>query len=247
MKFSVEKLSFSYGAREVLKEISFESESGTVTALLGENGVGKSTLLKCLCGLFRGVRGCFLNGEDLSLMTERERARKVAFVPQEIIFSSGTVFDAVLAGRIPHMDFSAKTADLEAVEGVLERLGLSDLALRDERTLSGGERQKVAIARALVQEPEVLLLDEPTGNLDLKNQREICSLLRELANEGLCVVVSVHDLNLALSLADQFLFLKDGKIFSYGDANSVTEETVRAVYGVDVRLFEEGGKRRILF
>ena len=175
-------------------------------------------------------------------MERNERARNFGYVPQHRKDEEMIVFDAVLLGRKPWINWTASDKDMEVVDRVIHILGLEPLALRPMRTLSGGEAQKVLIARALAQEPEVLLLDEPTNSLDVRNQVEIMNLLKRVVREHkLVAAVSIHDLNLALRFADRFLMLKDGSVYATTETGGVSREMIRDVYGIDVLLGEVGG------
>ena len=189
MTLEVEELSFAYGGQPVLEEVSFTARGGTCLAILGPNGAGKSTLLRCIDRLLVPTSGSIrMDGREVTDMKPGELARRVAFVPQEPVFADTTVFDAVLLGRRPCFRWEAGADDLLAVEKTLTKLGLAPLALRSVDQLSGGERQRVAIARALVSQPQVLLLDEPTSNLDMKHQMDAIDLLRTVTRDsGACV------------------------------------------------------------
>ena len=166
-------------------------------------------------------------------MSRNELARSVAYVAQKNEMSHSTVYDCVLLGRKPYIRWGVSTEDLQLCDQVISLLGLQEMVLRRLEELSGGELQKVMLARALVQQPKVLLLDEPTSNLDPKNQYEMLSLVQSVARErGVTVLIVIHDLNLALRYCDRFLFLKDGVTYRYGDADIVTPGTIEEVYGV---------------
>ncbi len=243
---SVKKLSFSYGDRAVLRDVSFDVRDGEIAAVLGVNGAGKSTLLKCLDRILKHDGDVFLDGHSTKGLPRGELARLMGYVPQKISFARGSVFDAVLLGRLPYIKWEAAARDLEIVGEVLERLSLSALSQRDVSELSGGEQQKVAVARALAQQPRVLLFDEPTCNLDLKNSLETLKILRTVASLGISVVVSLHDLNLALRFADKLIFLKDNLLFASGDASCVSSELIREVYGVEAEIHEIREQRVVL-
>ncbi|WP_297521852.1 ABC transporter ATP-binding protein [Thermococcus sp.] len=232
-------LRFSYNGREVLRGIDFKAESGEFVAILGPNGAGKSTLVKCLSGILRcgGVR---ILGRPVEGYSQRELARTVAYVPQRTERSFMTVFDTVLLGRRPYMSLTPSRRDLEAVEAALKRLGIEHLALKRTNEISGGELQKVGIARALAQETEILIMDEPTNNLDLKSQLKVMRLAREFSEKGLSVVV-MHDVNLALRFARRFVFMKNGKIVADGGREILKPSLFREVYGVDVAIEEVRG------
>lgn len=249
MGLSVSGLSFSYGKKTVLKEISFEVPAGCVLGLLGPNGTGKTTLLKAVGGLHRPKGGqCLLNGEDLLAMPNAVRARLAAYVPQSTHAPfPARVIDTVMLGRMPFIRYSPAARDKEIAAAALRRLGLEALAFRELGALSGGERQRVLIARALAQEPKLLLLDEPTSSLDLKNQLQTMGQVRSLAKEKeLTAVVSIHDLNLAAMFCDRFLMLKDAHVFAFGSGEEVlTAENIRAVYGVEAEVRQFCGRRQV--
>ena len=158
-----------------------------------------------------------------------------------------TVYDTILIGRLPHINNNAGKKDFEKVEEIIEKLGLSDYAMRDTSTLSGGEFQKVVLARALAQEPKVLLLDEPTSSLDIRNQVAVMRLVREYCVEKhISVIVSIHDINLAITYSDKFIMLKDGKIYAYGDDSILTKESIKEVYKLDVEIINHNKRKIIL-
>lgn len=238
MILSVKQLEFRYGTRNVLEDVGFAVARGEFLAVLGNNGAGKSTLLKNLNRILRPEKGTILlESADLLRLSRTEIARHLAYVSQRYESGRLTVFDAVLLGRKPYIEWEASARDLNLVQEVLARLGLEPFALRYLDEMSGGELQKVIIARALTQEPDVLLLDEPTSNLDLKNQLEVLRAVKETAQEqNLAVIAVMHDLNLALRFANRFLLLKDRKVFAVGGLEVMTEENIAEVYGVKVRL-----------
>lgn len=236
MRLSVEGVEFSYRSRPVLKSVRFELRPGEVLSILGNNGAGKSTLLKCLNRILKPQRGTvLLEGDDLARLGRRQIAQRVGYVAQRQEGGRVTVFDAVLLGRRPHFGWEAGSQDFAVVRRVLARLDLEDFALRTLDELSGGELQKVLLARALAQEPRVLLLDEPTSNLDLRNQLEVLATLRRtVREEKLAAAVVLHDLNLALRFSDRFLLLKNGTILARGGFEVMTPENLAQVYGVPV-------------
>lgn len=232
----VESVDFGYSAaRQILRQVSFEAGDGQCVAILGNNGAGKSTLLKCLNRILSPQAGAvYLNGRDVLAMRRGEVARQLAYVAQKGESGRVTVFDAVLLGRKPYIRFEPSTADLELVSQLIERMGLTPFSLRPVDELSGGEFQKVMLARALAQRPQTLLLDEPTSNLDLKNQYGTMQLVREIArSEHITVVVVIHDLNLALRYCDRFLFVSGGSVLAWGGPEVVTSENLRRAYGIE--------------
>ncbi|WP_373499795.1 ABC transporter ATP-binding protein [Desulfococcus sp.] len=248
MILDVSGIRFAYNSHPVLAGIGFSVAPGRVLGILGRNGAGKSTLLKCLNRILRPQSGgVLLEGEDLLAMTRREAARRVGYVPQRHGTDPLTVYEAVLLGRKPHMGWTVSADDCRRVETILAQMGLTRLSSRPVSDLSGGEVQKVMIARALAQTPRALLLDEPTSNLDLKNQLEVMDLIRGIArNQGLSAVVSIHDLNLAVRFADTFLFLKDHRVYALVEKEGLTADIIREVYGVEVTLRQVNGKTVVI-
>lgn len=242
----VSNLKFSYDEKIVLEELSFEVNEGEILTVLGPNGSGKTTLLKCLNGLLKPKGSVFIDTFEVRKLKEKELAKLVGYVPQ--MHSPAfpyKVVDVVVSGRTPHLGFSMPTKeDYELAYNVLDRLGLSHLANRPYIQLSGGELRLVLIARALIQHPKVLLLDEPTSHLDLKNKVLVLKVLKEIAKEGIDIIMSKHDPNLASIFSDKVLLMCKGKIVGYGKVRDVlTKENIAKVYGVNVEIFERNGNR----
>lgn len=239
----VSDLSFTYHDTSVLDAVGFSVRQGEVTVILGPNGAGKTTLLKCLNRILVPGRGDVLvKGRPVGGMRVREIAREMAYVAQNPGGGRVTVFDAVLMGRIPHLGFRPARSDIETASKIMDRLNLTDMAMTHLDQLSGGERQKAAIARALVQGTDLLLMDEPTSSLDLKNQIEILDLVRTVAvAHNIAVVMTLHDLNAALRYGDRYLCLKDGKIFGAGRMADVCPGLIREVYGTPVEIIRHRG------
>ncbi len=244
MTLSVENISFAYNSKPILKDICFQAEPGEIVGVLGVNGAGKSTLLKMLNRILKPKKGSItLDKKDVLGLRRREIAKKMAYVPQHSTHENLTVFDTALLGRRPHITWAPRRKDMLIVEDTLRVMGLEDYALRPVNTLSGGEIQKVVIARALAQEPQVLLLDEPTSNLDLRNQLELMSLLRVAVDQRNCsAILVVHDLNLALRYSDKCLAISNGLGRLYKDKNSITPQEIRDIYGVNVVIKEVEGR-----
>ncbi|OPL18226.1 MAG: iron ABC transporter ATP-binding protein [Candidatus Aegiribacteria sp. MLS_C] len=236
MILSVEGLSFSYGDLKVLRDVSFGVRTHEVVAVMGPNGSGKTTLLRCMNRLLTPDGGRIrLLGRDMEEYSRREVACSMSYVAQRSEPGRVTAFDAVLLGRKPHIGWRVSRRDLELTQAALHRLDLEHLSLRYTDSMSGGEYQKVCIARALVGQPGVMLLDEPTASLDLRNQLSILRLLRTIVRgHDMCAVVTMHDLNLAFRYADRFLFLKDGGIMASVDRAGITESVIEEAYGVPV-------------
>jgi iron complex transport system ATP-binding protein len=242
MKLTVSGIGFSYNSHPVLDHISFTLHPGQLLCVLGINGAGKSTLLKCLNHILMPNRGVVLLGEDdLNRLKRDVVAKRIGYVPQHHPRNNMTVFEAVLLGRRPYLKWGLSRQDYQLTEGVIKQLGLEALAMRTMDCLSGGEIQKVVIARALAQSPKTLLLDEPTSNLDLRNQLEVMGLVRRIVDEQrLSAVVAIHDLNLAVRFGDAFLFLDRGRVYAIADKETLTEETIHQVYNVNVILRKIG-------
>jgi iron complex transport system ATP-binding protein len=235
-------LVFSYNSHAVLSGIEFCAAPGELLAVLGPNGVGKTTLLKCINAIHRPEKGTvYVDYRDVLMLSPMEVARTVGYVAQHNNTSRVTVFDAVLMGRRPHVRWGVSRSDLRKVSAALRNLGLEELSMRYIDQLSGGELQKVSIARALVQEPRLMLLDEPTSSLDLKNQVDILGLIRRVVTEHrLAAVMTMHDLNTAFRYADKCIFLKDRKIFFAGPPAKVDADIIEAVYGLPVDIYRQG-------
>ncbi|WP_347488889.1 ABC transporter ATP-binding protein [Desulfoscipio sp. XC116] len=236
MMLSVQDLSFKYLSHKVLSNINFTLEKGNCMAILGVNGAGKSTLLKCLNRILKPQAGVvFVDKLNVNLLNRAELAKKIGYVSQKSQAGRSTVIDTVLLGRKPYVKWDITSRDLEIVDKVMDMLDLHEFALRYVNELSGGELQKVAIARALAQEPDVLLLDEPTSNLDLKNQLEVIGMIKSVVKEKqISAVVTMHDLNLAARLADKFIMMKDCRIFAAGGRETMTADNIESVYSVPV-------------
>lgn len=235
---NVKNMDYSYGTKKVLDQISFDMEFGQCIAILGNNGAGKSTMLKCISAIYPVKNAAvYLSGEDILQFKKNKLAQNVAYVAQSNSGTQMTVYDAVLLGRKPYMKWDDQESDHQIVEQVLNWMDLSDLALRYLDHLSGGELQKVMLARALAQQPKLLLLDEPTSNLDPKNQYEVMAKVRQIAKEqNITVVIVIHDLNLALRYCDKFLFIKNNQLYHYGTLEEITPECIKQVYQISVAI-----------
>lgn len=243
----IDRLSFRYD-KEILKNISVDIEAGAFVSLLGINGAGKSTLLKNLNQILSPYKGTiYIRGENLKHMKRSQLAKKMAYVSQQNEAPQNTVFDSILIGRVPYIKGKATKEDYAIVQEIIGRLNLNDYAMREATSLSGGEFQKVVLARALAQEPEILLLDEPTSNLDIRNQVEVMKLMKQYCKDKqISVIVSIHDMNLSLQFSDKYLMLKDGEVFKYGSKEIITKENIRTVYGLDVDILKYKNRKIVI-
>ena len=244
----IQNITFSYPDADILRGVGFTAQSGEVVGLLGINGAGKSTLVTCLNRIRKPKTGTlFIDGRNAFQMGRNELAQTVAYVAQKNELTHSTVFDCVLLGRKPYIKWSISQEDLDICRRVMEQVGIWDYQMRYVDELSGGELQKVMLARALVAEPKLLLLDEPTSNLDPRNQYEMMALVQEVAKEkGITVITVIHDLNLALRFCDKFYFLKAGEGYSYGGLETVTPQTLQAVYGIRAEVLDVKGRKTVI-
>lgn len=242
-------LTFAYGKRRplVLNGLDLSIAPGEILALLGPNGIGKSTAISILSGLRKPQGGeVLIEGENLYEMKPSERGKKIGLVEQFPEFDSLTVFESVLLGRLPNFLVAPQQKDKESARIMIETIGLSDSSFRPVNELSGGERQLVAIGRALVNDPKFLLLDEPTSNLDIGNKLSVMRLIKKAAKEkGVAVLISLHDLNEALEIADRFAFISEGKIEKTYDKETLNEDIISSVYGVHVELIKDNDQLSI--
>lgn len=238
----IENLSVSYGARRVLRAISLDLQAGEVLALIGPNGAGKSTLVRAASGVIPVQAGRVgVNGDDLLALSAMRRARYLAVVPQATSLPPAfTAWETVLLGRTPYLNFlgQVSTKDEEIARQALQKVDAFDLAERRVGELSGGEQQRVLLARALAQSTPILLLDEPTVHLDLQHQVALMEIVRSLAhNDNLAVLIALHDLNLAARYADRVALLVAGEIKAAGTPRQVlTPEIISKAYNLPVQV-----------
>lgn len=253
MRLEIEGIYFAYNSVDVLSDISFQVGGGQIVGIIGPNGSGKTTMLKCINRVLKPRVGTvLLEGEDLRKMSRKEIALEIGVVPQnnEIRFPF-TVMDVVMMGRSPALTTFARESkeDMEIVENAMRMTDVLRLADREIDQVSGGERQRVIIARALAQRPKILLLDEPTLHLDVNHQLEVLDLVYDLAKkEGLTVIMVSHDLDLAARYCDRLIMLSEGGIQAAGSIDSVlTPENLEAVFKIRayVKFDEEIGSHRV--
>lgn len=247
MSLQIEGITQGYGSRIVLEDISFDIPRGKMVAILGPNGCGKSTLIKTVCRILPPKAGKIsVEGSEISSIAPRDFSKYVGYVPQKYVPSDFMqVFDVILMGRSPYMGWTYSKNDFEIASRAVERMGIEDLLEKNIQDISGGQIQKVIIARAITQEPEYYVLDEPTSALDLRNQLNTLRTMKTLMrDENAGVLVALHDLNLAMRFADEVVMLKDGHIYAAGPPETtITEESIKAVYDVNSEIVSgRGGK-----
>ncbi len=236
-----ESLSFSYGSHAVLKNVSFEVEAGEFLSILGSNGVGKSTLFRCILGLLPGYEGeVYLGGKNIRTLSVREMAGLAAYIPQHTSsVYNFSVEDIVLMGATAALSpfRSPGKKEKERAVQAMEKVGIAGLKDRCFHHLSGGEKQLAVLARALVQDARILMLDEPTASLDFANQLHVLTVVRELSREGYTIVQTTHDPEHAYAFSDRILTLKDGEVFRAGRPEEViVPDVISELYGMDVEI-----------
>ena len=250
MRLIIDGLEFGYSSTSVLKDVTLDANGPQLLSIIGPNGVGKSTLIHCINRILSPNQGTVLiDGENVSGISLKELAKKVGYVP----YSANDAFplsvvDTVLMGRHPHSTYKSLDKDLDIVYDTLRLLNIEHLALRSFDELSAGQHQKVMLARGLVQEPRILLLDEPTSNLDIKHQMEVTRILRDLSQQkNILVIMISHDLNIAAKYSDTIIMLAKGSIFAIGTPSEVlTRENIKEVYDVDSEIIQSRGRPHII-
>ncbi|MBN1803188.1 MAG: ABC transporter ATP-binding protein, partial [Candidatus Lokiarchaeota archaeon] len=232
-------MKFRYRTRDIINDISLNFDKGHLYGIIGPNGCGKTTFLKLISGILKKKYGqIYLEEINLNKLSIREVAKHLAMVDQlNYIEFDYKVREIIKMGRYTHINrFSSEsTEDKEIVEEIIKKLGLSELADRGFNQLSGGEQQKVVIARSLAQKTNILLLDEPTSHLDINYQLEFMELFKQYVKEGLVVVIVLHDLNISAQFCDKLILMNEGRVIEFGDAKKVlTRENIKKIYGIDV-------------
>ena len=231
--------------KDVIKGANLSIEKGQIAVLLGPNGSGKSTLLKAIAGAMKANAGeLLLDGQDIS----KNRAKVISYVPQTAILPYLSVFETVLSGRMPLFGFRSGKTDEEAAWDALKSLGIEGFAMRNANELSGGEMQLVMIARALCSSPKIILLDEPTANLDVANALLVRDTLKKLAKEqGLTLLIAMHDVSYALNIGHKFFGIKNGEIIFCEEKSSVSPDSLALLYGVKPNLIDFNGETAVHF
>ena len=250
MQLKIDNLVFSYTGVPVLDDITLDLSGSKFVSIMGPNGVGKSTLIHCINKILTPTSGTvMIDGTEVKDISLKEMAKIIGYVP----YSSSdtfplTVVDTVLMGRHPYSKWNTLDRDLDIVYDTLERLGISHLAMRSFNELSAGQHQKVMLARGLVQEPRILLLDEPTSNLDIRHQLEVTKMLRDLSREKEMLVIFIsHDINIAAKYSDEVIMMRKGGIYAVGTPNEViTADNLREVYGVESCIVDDDGMPHVI-
>ena len=243
-------VTFSYDKKKnVINDVSFTLNDGECAILLGPNGVGKTTILRCILGELKPTSGTILiNNKDNKGLRNKDLSKVISFVPQNINGTDLTVSETILLGRLPSFDLFPKREDYIALNNVLNEFSLNEIKDKNTLEISGGEKQKVAIARAYIQNTSTIIFDEPTSNLDIKAQVMIASLIKKITKENKrSTLISMHDINLALSLADKLILLKDEQIYKITTPDEITSEDLETIYGIKTIIKEIEGRKVIIY
>ncbi|MEM1681141.1 MAG: ABC transporter ATP-binding protein [Sulfolobales archaeon] len=242
IEINIRDVKVYYRSVRALDGVSLDVRNGEILSVIGPNGAGKTTLLRVINGVLKPLMGVvYVDGKSLNEIPRKELARKIGTVPQRI-YDLGmlTVYDFVMTGRRPYIDLIPSKTDEEKVHEALKTVNALHLSERTLEELSSGELQRVIIARALAGEPDVLLLDEPTSNLDLKHQVEVLNIIKSLRSKGLIIIMAIHDLTQAFRISDKVLLLKNGKVFTVGKPDDVLNpEILSKIYGIPILVIKE--------
>ena len=250
MVLDISSLSFNFGSKNILADIDLSIKNNGIVGIIGPNGSGKSTLLKCIYRVLKPKTGTiFIDGKNINDYQFKETAKKMAVVAQHNdTHFDFNVLEMVLIGRSPHKKFMERDSaeDIELAYKSLEQVNMKDFADRNFSSLSGGEKQRIILARALVQNTDCLILDEPTNHLDIKHQLHFMSLAKDLK---ITVISAIHDLNIAAMYCDKIYTLKEGQIIASGSVNEViTEEVIKTLYDVEAKIiYDEEKKPHVIF
>jgi iron complex transport system ATP-binding protein len=250
MHLKIDGVEFSYTSVPVLKDVTLDLSRNELVSILGPNGVGKSTLIYCISKILQPTGGAvFIEEKNVKEITIKELAKVIGYVPcaSKDAFPM-TVVDTVLMGRHPHSKWGSLDDDLEHVYKTLKLMGIEELAMRPFNELSAGQHQKVMLARGIVQEPRILLLDEPTSNLDIRHQVEVTRILRDLSiKNNILILMISHDINIAAKYSDKMILMHKGGIFSVGEPHEViTERNLKTVYGVNTKVIFDDGRPHVI-
>lgn len=241
MSLSVRNLQYTYPRADqpVIRNISFDVPDGCVVSVIGANGVGKSTLLKTLLGIFRGQGDVYIDDVSQKDMRHEDVLQKIGYMTQEnALLSNLTVLDVVLLGRLGTLNIKVQDEDIEKAYAMIRMMHLEKYAERPFYALSGGQRRMTDVAQTLVKDPKILVMDEPTANLDLVNELQVLEIVRAYTKQkGISTLLTLHDLNLAARYSDRLVLLKDAEVFRQGPpAEVITEKNIEEAYGVEVHV-----------
>ncbi len=250
LKIDIDGLEFGYRDSPVIKGLTASFDRPELVSIIGPNGVGKSTLIHCINKILSPNDGAvMIDGRDVNSINVKELAKHMGYVP----YTSPNTFpisviDAVMMGRHPHAKLGSFDKDLEVSYSMLEMLGIEDLAMRQLNELSAGQLQKVILAKGLAQEPKVLLLDEPTANLDVKHQLGVTRLLKRVSQEkGVTVIMICHDLNIAAKYSDRIIMMSEGSVYASGTPEEVlTKDNISRVYDINCEVITDQGRPHVL-
>lgn len=243
------KVRYHKNQKLIIDDISFTLLNNKINVLIGLNGSGKSTIIQSIVGLNKKMSGSILFDDvDITKLSSKKRAQEVAYVPQNITFGSLSVFETILLGRLPYFNITASNNDIQKVTDIINEMNLNDLINKKVNELSGGEKQKVAICKALVQEPKLLVLDEPTSNLDINSSLQFLKLLKnKIIEKNITVLIAIHDLQLAMDIGDLFFFIKDGKVIEHGDKTILNKENLKECFDIDCKIIDIDNKKVIVY
>lgn len=244
----IKNLNFAYSKNHdfALKDVNLDFKQGKVYSILGQNGCGKSTLLHTISSILKKYTGKIIyenagKKTEIKNLKNNQRAKIISLVPQQSIGNSLNVYDTVMLGRKPYINISPMMVDHEMTSRAIDTFKLNRLTLKSTNELSGGELQNVSIARAFAQNCPIMLLDEPTNNLDVKKQHNVFEILKKQAAEKkLTVICVLHDINHAIKYADELIFMKNGQVIANGNSNIVNEKLLKEIYDVNAKIFKEG-------
>ena len=250
MMLKVSNVFFHYqNNKEVLKDVSFEINKGECVVLLGPNGAGKSTLLSLILGANKPKKGVIcIENKQIEKLSSKEKAGYLSYVPQLLNGNDLTVRETILLGRLPYYKIYPNKNDFEKVDEMINKFNLVELVDKQTNEISGGERQKVNIARAFIQNSQIVAFDEPTSNLDIKSQVEILSMIKdEKVSAQRSFLISMHDINQALHIGDRFIFLKNGRIHTIATKEDITSNLIDEIYGVHSKIIKTDNGEVIIY
>ena len=247
---NIKNISFSYNKnKEVLSDVSFTIENGECVILLGPNGVGKSTLISLILKINKLQSGeIYFDDINIKDLNPKQKAEQISYVPQLINGTNLTVRETIILGRLPFYQIYPSKLDYQKVDQLIKDFNLEELKDKETNQISGGESQKVSIARGIIQESNTIIFDEPTSNLDIKSQLDVINLIKNEKNKNnTSFLISMHDINQALSIGDKFVFLKEGKVYKVCKKEEINEDILFNVYGIKSKIINEKERRYVIY